>query len=196
MPLLERELEMSPQSLFELPQADFPWWVAHVRSRQEKVLARHVAPLGIPFYLPQRENRKKRGGRGFVSHLPLFPGYFFFRGFAAERLEVLRSNVVVRLLEVSDQELLTRELGDLRRLQEVGATLVPYAPISPGESVRVVEGPFSGYTGRVLREQSRLRLIVSITMLRQTVAVEFSREVLSPVAVSRRSDQSRSAVGF
>src|SRR5262249_48657475 len=156
-----------PQSLFELPPADFPWWVAHVRSRQEKVLARHIAPLEVPFYLPQHENRRRRGGRRLVSHLPLFPGYLFFRGSASQRIAVLRSNVVVRLLEVTDQELLTRELGELRAFQEAGATLTPYVPMAPGSTVRVVEGPFKGYTGKVLREQSRLRLIVSVSMLRQ-----------------------------
>jgi transcription termination/antitermination protein NusG len=196
MPLLERGLDLFPQGLFDLPLAEFPWCVAHVRSRQEKVLARHAEPLGVPFYLPQREQRKKRGGRSFVSHLPLFPGYFFFRGSASARAEVVRSHVVVRLLEVPDQELLTRELRDLRTLQEAGATLVPYVPLAPGDTVRVVDGPFRGYTGQVLREQSRLRLVVSITMLRQTVAVEFSREALSPVAVSRQMGSTRSAVGF
>ena len=196
MPLLERGPDMFPQDLFELSLADFPWWVAHVRSRQEKVLARHVTPLRVPFYLPQREKRRKRGGRSFVSHLPLFPGYFFFRGSAPQRTAVLRSNVVVRLIEVPDQDLLARELRELRALQESGATLVPYEPIAPGTSVRVVEGPFSGYTGRVLREPSRLRLIVSITMLRQAVSVEFSREAVSPVAEPIRFDRTRRAVGF
>jgi transcription antitermination factor NusG len=196
MPLLKRGTDIFPHDLFELSATDLPWWVAHVRSRQEKVLARHVAPLGVPFYLPLRENRKKRGGRGFVSHLPLFPGYFFFRGSASERIEVLRSNVVVRLLEVLDQELLTRELRELRTLQGAGATLVPYAPIAPGTSVRVIEGPFSGYTGRVVREQSRLRLVVSISMLRQAVAVEFGREAVSPLVASQRLGHSQSAVSF
>jgi transcription termination/antitermination protein NusG len=196
MPLLERGPEIFPRGLFELSRTDFPWWVAHVRSRQEKVLARHLATLEVPFFLPQHAKGRRRGGRNLVSYLPLFPGYFFFRGSVRERTAVLRSNVVVRLLDVKDQELLASELRELRALQEAGATLIPYAPIAPGTSVRVVEGPFSGYTGTVLREQSRLRLVVSITMLRQAVAVEFSREVLSPVAVSRRLDSSRSVVGF
>jgi transcription antitermination factor NusG len=196
MPLLKRGTEIFPQSLFELSDTDSPWWVAHVRSRQEKVLARHIAPLEVPFYLPLCENGRRRGGRRFVSHLPLFPGYLFFRGSASQRIAVLKSNVVVRLLEVPDQELLTRELRELRALQEAGATLTPYVPIAPGSTVRVVEGPFSGYTGKVLREQSRLRLIVSISMLRQSVAVEFSRETLVVVAPPRSLDQSRSAVGF
>ena len=59
--------------------------------------------------------------------------------------------------------------------------------------MRVVEGPFKGYTGVVVREAGRLRLIVSVSMLRSAVAVEFERQVLVPAAPSLRSD-SRSAV--
>jgi len=196
MPLLKRGTVAFPEGLFELSDSEFPWCVAHVRSRQEKVLARHLTPLEVPFYLPVRENAKKRGGRNFVSYPPLFPGYFFFRGAGPEKLAVLRSNVVVRLIEVPDQDLLARELRELRSLQEAGATLIPYTPLPPGSSVRVVDGPFSGYTGKVLREQSRLRLIVSISMLRQTVAVEFDREALAPAAPAQQPGQSRIVVGF
>src|SRR5262245_11980370 len=110
MPLLKRGTEIFPHGVFELSEAEYPWCVAHVRSRQEKVLARHASPLEVPFYLPQGPKETRRGGRRFVSYLPLFPGYFFFRGTGPQRTAVLRSNVVVRLLEVPDQELLTREL--------------------------------------------------------------------------------------
>jgi len=47
MPLLKRELDLFPEGLFDLPVESHPWWVAHVKSRQEKALARHLQPLGI-----------------------------------------------------------------------------------------------------------------------------------------------------
>ena len=63
MPLLQRGPEVSPSGLFELSEAELPWWVAHTRSRQEKALARYLLPLGIPFYVPQQEKRIRREGR-------------------------------------------------------------------------------------------------------------------------------------
>src|SRR5690242_9404213 len=59
MPLLKREPDVFPETLFE-SRFEAPWVVAHVRSRQEKVLARFLAPAGIPFYAPQREKRTRR----------------------------------------------------------------------------------------------------------------------------------------
>jgi hypothetical protein len=43
-----------------------------------------------------------------------------------------------------------------------------------------VDGPLRGWTGTVLREKGRLRLVVSVTMLRQAVAAEIDREALAP----------------
>ena len=50
MPLLPKEPQISPETIFDSPD---PWRVAHVRSRQEKVLARHLLQNDIAFYLPQ-----------------------------------------------------------------------------------------------------------------------------------------------
>lgn len=184
MPLLKREPDVFPETLFE---SDFgePWTVAHVRSRQEKVLARFLAAAGIPFYAPQREKRTRRGGRHFVSWLPLFPGYVFFRAAAGQRAIVWRSNVVVRLIDVPDPGRLHGELAQIHRLQRAGARFSPARSLDAGEAVRVVEGPFEGYFGIVVRERSAERLLVSVSLLRRTVAVEFEREMLAPAALRR-----------
>lgn len=184
MPLLQRESEISPRSPLDLAGEAPPWWVAHTRSRQEKALARHLLPLGVSFYLPQVEKRVRRSGRTLTSYLPLFPGYVFFRGAPRERQLAIQSRLIVQVLEVLDQDLLAKELLQLHRLKESGAELVPYQALRPGDAVRVQEGPFQGYSGVVLRGQARLRLVVSITMLRQSVAVEFDRAVLTPAAPS------------
>lgn len=182
MPLLKREPDLSPQELFGLPLERNPWWVARVRSRQEKALARHLRPLGIPYYLPQREKRIRRAGRTFVSHLPLFPGYLFFRGWDDDCYTALRSNLVAQLIEVVDQPLLDAELARLRTLQESGLPLVPHPYIEPGSAVSITDGPFRGYEGIVLRAKGQLRIIVSISMLRTSLALELDREALAPVA--------------
>ena len=184
MPLSKRSIDLYPATLFDLSVEELPWWVAHLRSRQEKALARHLLPLEIPFYLPLREKRVRRSGRTFLSYLPLFPGYLFFRGSAEQRQSALRSNLIVKVLDVTEPGLLSRELLQVRKLQEAGADLVPYLELVPGDPVRVTEGPFRGYTGVVLRAPSRVRLLVSVSMLSQTVAVEFERAVVVPVRMT------------
>jgi len=191
---LKRGPEVYPQGLFDLPPTDLPWTVAHTRSRQEKALVRHLAPLETAFYLPQYERLVWRGGRRLASYIPLFPGYVFLRADAASRAVVFRSGLVVRLLEVRYQDLLQAELRQLRTLQEAGANLVPFTPLAPGDIVTVADGPFRGYRGQVLREQSSVRLIVSVSMLRQSVAVEFDRSCLTRVSGSAAAGEEHSAV--
>ena len=182
MPLLKREPDLFPQDLFDLPVESHPWWVAHVKSRQEKALARHLQPLGIPYYLPQREQKTRRAGRKFVSYLPLFPGYVFLRGTDDARCAALRSNLVAQVIDVVDQPLLDAELGRLRTLQESGLPLVSHPYIEPGSAVSITDGPFRGYEGVVVRGKGPLRIVISISLLRTSFAVELDREALAPLA--------------
>jgi transcription antitermination factor NusG len=181
VPILKSEVAFAPPDLFDLP--DLPWRVAYVRSRQEKELARLLLRVEIPFYLPLAEKRVRRAARWFVSYLPLFPGYVFFRGprdLAAVRRTALADDRVVSVLEAPDQEQLASELRRLWELQESGAALAPHPYLGPGDAVEVVEGPFRGLSGTVLREKGRMRLVVSVTLLRQSVAAEFERDALAP----------------
>jgi len=191
VPILKSEVALSPPDLFDLPDLPatrLPWRVAHVRSRQEKELARLLRGGGVPFYLPLMEKQVRRAGRRFVSYLPLFPGYLFFRGAAAERLTVLASARVVSVIAVLDQRRLDAELRAVWRLEQSGAALAPHPYLAPGDEVRVVDGPFRGLSGVVLREKGRTRLVVSVTLLRQAVAAELEREALAPAGAGERGE--------
>jgi transcription antitermination factor NusG len=180
VPILKREADLYPANLFELSPAEHPWSVAYVRSRQEKGLARHLAGHGVGFYLPQSQKQVRRDGRTLVSHLPLFPGYLFFRGLAAARRTALASNLIVQVLPVLDQGRLDAELAGLWRLQREGLTLVPHPYLGPGDEVEVSDGPLRGLRGTVLREKGELKLVVSVSLLRRSVAAELDRDALIP----------------
>jgi transcription antitermination factor NusG len=174
MPLLPKEPEIFPDDLFE---SGDPWRVAHVGSRKEKALARQLREDGVGYFLPQIEKKTTRGGRRFVSYVPLFPGYVFFRGSAAARQAALRRNVV-SVIDVENQRLLDAELRQIRELQLAGASLVPVDEYVAGDAVRVTEGAFSGYQGTVVRTATGDRLVIAVSLLRKTVSVEFPRAVV------------------
>ncbi len=178
MPLLPKEQDVSSDAVFALSPLTHPWAVAHVRSRQEKVLARHLAQGVIDFYLPQIEQRTRRSGRTFVSHLPLFPGYVFFRGARNARDVVWRSDVAANIIDVPDQEQLTRELRQLFDLQRSGASLIPEEELVPGDPIRITAGSFRGYTGVLLHDRGHDRLVIAVTLLHRQVSVEFPREAV------------------
>lgn len=192
MPLLPKEPDVFPEELFA-SRDHAPWWVAHVRSRQEKLLARHLIQRGIGFFLPQTEREILSGGRRRRSYLPLFPGYVFFRAERSSLADVWKSNVVANLIEVEDQERLHDELGQIRALVESGASLVVYDELVPGDLVRITEGPFKGYSGVITTQKNAERLIVMVSLIRKAVAVEFSRNVvkLAPGAERQRDSSAQ-----
>ena len=178
MPLLPKEAGLFPDELFTLPADTYPWHVAHVRSRQEKVLARRLLEQQIPFYVPQVEKTTERASRRFRSYVPLFSGYVFLRGEDRARDVAVRSGVTVQIIAVDDQELLTAQLGQIHLLQLAGASLQVYEELLPTESVTISDGPFRGYTGAVVRSGRGARLVVSLTLLRRSLLVEFDRPML------------------
>ena len=181
MPILKREPDAFPETIFEINE---PWWVAHVKSRQEKALARYLREHKVPFYLPQMEKRVRRSGRTLVSYLPLFSGYLFFRGGRDERLDALKSNVIVNILAPTDQAEISAELKQLRELQLTNAPLVPHPYVGPGDTVLITDGAFEGYRGVVLKGKGVTRLIVSVSFIRQSVALEIDREFIRPQRIS------------
>lgn len=181
MPILRKESEIYPDDLFISSDSDEPWEVAHVRSRQEKMLARFLRREQIPFYLPQIERKVRRSGRQFISFLPLFPGYVFIRARSRSGI-IWRSHLVVKLVQVPDQQRLSFELKQIRFLQESGASLTPASPgLFVGDPVRICEGVFQDYVGTVIGDKKALRLIVSVSMLNKAVIVEFPRDLLERV---------------
>lgn len=185
MPILKREPDFLPETLFGLSSDRFPWWVVHVRSRQEKVLARECRLREIPFFLPLREHRNRRDPRHRISWLPLFPGYLFVRGdLEHERLELLKTNLCVRVLTVLDQEGLGQDLAQVRRLQELGLSLRAHPELKAGSAVRIAEGPFEGMSGLVTSLKGKNRFIISVRFIHRSVSVELGRDELVPAGKS------------
>jgi len=186
VPILKPEPDLFPEDLFALSPDRFPWWVVHVRSRQEKLLARECRRRGVPFYLPLCEQRSSRDRRGRVAYVPLFTGYLFARGdLEHERLELLKTNLCLQILAVPDQEGLAADLAQVRRLQEMGVPLVPWPELTKGSTVRIAEGPFRGMTGRVTKVKGKSRFIVSVRFIHRSVSVELERDALAPAEPER-----------
>jgi transcriptional antiterminator RfaH len=175
MPILKRELDVFPEELFDYSIEESPWWVAHVRSRQEKMAARESRFLGIPSFLPQYEKSMRRLGRTRTAYLPLFTGYLFFRGGLDSRSEMLRTDRCVRILEVRDQDSLDSDLKQIRRLQLAGVPLVSHPEVKVGDTVRIAEGPFEGISGVIVRERGETRLVVTVRFINKFVSVELDR---------------------
>lgn len=157
------------------------WWIAHTKSRNEKVLAQNLITKSVSYFLPMNWNIRRQKGRTIRSLLPLFPGYLFFCGDENARLEVLRTNRVANILEVENQNKLVDELFQIELALQSGADLRPDNYVEIGQMCRVKAGPLAGLEGKVVQRPGHTRLILQVDMLGQAASVEVNMEMIEIV---------------
>jgi len=157
------------------------WWVAHVKSRNEKALAHDLIRRNINYFLPMSWKVKKQSRRTIKSLLPLFSGYLFFCGEEEQRVELLRTNRVAGLIDVHDQEILVSELAQIENALRAGAPLTPHNYVKIGQRCRIIAGPLCGLVGIVVRSGNSARLLLQVDILGQAAAVEIDVDMIEQI---------------
>ncbi len=177
--------QVAGQSLFALPQ----WYAVRTRSNFEKTIAAELILKGVESYLPATREVHKWTQRKKIVDVPLFPGYVFARfvDTPEDRVRVLRTQGAVRILGSGMQiePVSGLELDSIRRLLESAVPFVRHPFLREGSWVRVKRGPLADLEGLFVRAKGPGRLLLSVTMLSQSVATEIDAcdvEVIRPPA--------------
>ena len=148
------------------------WHVLHVKSRQEKALAEELELRDIAYFLPLTRQPRVYGRRKALVEVPLFPGYVFLKGTPDETYTADRTGRVARIIRVSDQERIGRELANVRLALIRDRHPDPYPYLREGLRVRVKYGPLEGLEGLIESKYKRDRLILRVEVLGQAVSLE------------------------
>jgi transcription antitermination factor NusG len=164
----------------EKPICDFMglWRVAHTKSRNEKALAQDLIHKQVSYFLPMTWKVQHKSGRKTRTLLPLFSSYLFFCGGENERLEVLRTNRVANIIEVTDQQKLLDELSKIEQALRKGACLESHPYVKTGQRCRVTAGPLMGMEGIVLKTRAAARLILQVDILGQAASIEIDLDTI------------------
>ena len=184
MPILSQETFIYPNDLLTEPdhvEAGRRWYVLHTRPRQEKSVAREMLSEAAPFYLPVIQHRRRAKGRVVAPLIPLFTSYLFLHGNREHRLSALKTNRLVKLLEVEDQDELWRDLRQLHHLMASGLPVTKVDRLEPGDRVEICSGPLAGLHGVVLRSATRRRFVIEVNFLQRGAAVEVDDYAIAPV---------------
>lgn len=154
------------------------WWVAHTKSRNEKALAWQMLKKQISYFLPMSEKVSKSRGRTTRSLLPLFTGYLFFCANEDQRVEVLQTNRVAKLIEVSDQDKLIADLAPIEKVLRQGENLQLHKYIKAGQKCRVIAGPLMGAEGVACQDSEQLKLVMQVDILGQATSVEIAADMI------------------
>lgn len=168
--------DTEPDALREA--AGLPWHVLWTRSNYEQRVYDQLAAKGFRLFLPRVRAWSRRGGLRHVEHLPMFPGYVFLHHNVDKGayLEVRRTTGLVRLLGERWDRLAVvpqEEIAAIQRMLSARMPILPHPYLRDGQRVRIKAGPLADVEGILIRSKpNKGLLVVSITMLRRSVAVE------------------------
>ena len=151
-----------------------PWYVLHVKPRTEKRVFGHLQTLRVFRYLPLYKKVTKVQRRKVTRELPLFPGYVFARLGPAERLTMLKTQLIARMIDVTDPRRMIHQLRQIAHAGRLPVDLKAVESYSVGEHVRMTSGPFRGIEGYVQRKGARATLVLELEILGRAVEVSVS----------------------
>jgi transcription antitermination factor NusG len=150
------------------------WLAVRVRSNFEKHVSSSIHNIGIEEFLPlyQRQARGHRAQDKVTQ--PLFSGYVFCRASTDERPTVLRIPGVVDFLGFNKRAIPIEEaeIDAVRRLVQGSLPICAWPFMRAGQRIRIATGPLLGLEGIVLHLKSTWCVVVSVTLLQRSVAVE------------------------
>jgi transcription antitermination factor NusG len=168
---------------------DFPelWFALRVKSHCEKAVANIAQNKGFEGFVPVYKSSRRWSDRVRALELPLFPGYVFCRLNPQHRLPLLTIPGALYFagngkvpVPIDDAE-----IAAIQAAVHSGLLTEPYAFLEVGQRVRLEVGPLMGMEGILVETPNQQRLVVSVTLLKRSVAVTVERHWATPV--TRRS---------
>jgi transcription antitermination factor NusG len=161
-----------------------PWFALHVRSRSEQVVAASLHSKGYQEFLPLYRVRNRWSDRLREVDLPMFPGYVFCRFDPARRLPIVTTPSVVSVVGLGKmpQPVETAEIEAIQALAKSGLPALPWPYLRAGAPVRIERGALEGLEGILTAVKNEYRVVLSITLLHRSVAVEIDRDWVRPIS--------------
>jgi len=158
------------------------WFALLVKPRHEKAVSAALRSKHYEEFLPLRGVRRKWSDRFKVVELPLLAGYTFCRFDPNDKVYVLRTPGVRKVVGwgAAPVPVEDAEIQALQAVIHAGLPAAPCAYLRTGQLIRLDRGPLSGLRGLLLQRRGGSRLVVSITLLQRSVSVEVEQAWISP----------------
>ena len=159
------------------------WFAVQVKTTHEKRVASSFDYAGYEWFLPLYGCRRRWSDRIKHVDLPLFPGYIFCRFTPCARVPVLKTPSVLRItgIGLTPTPIDEHEIAALQRVVKSGAGVSPYPFLGAGQRVRIDNGSLRGLEGFIADVRQRDRLIISVSLLQRSVAVEIDSTWVIPI---------------
>lgn len=159
------------------------WYAIQTRSRHEKVVRDQLAAKGITHLLPLWRKRSAWKDRIKVIEVPLFGGYLFGYFALRDRIAVLETVGVARLVGIGGRPVPVPD-EQIAAVQTMVEQRLPYDPhpyLVEGMRVRIKRGILVGAEGILVAKKQKHRLVISVDLIQQAVAVDIDSVDVEPL---------------
>lgn len=165
------------------------WYGIRVRTRWEQSARALLSGKGYETLLPTYKARRRWAGRLREIAAPLFPGYVFCYFDVNKRLPVLVTPGVIAVVGRGRTPIPIEasEISSIQAMVASGLPIEPWPYLEIGQKVRIEEFALRGVEGVLIGFKGNRRIIVSISLLCRSVAVEIDRAGISPVGTASLS---------
>jgi transcription antitermination factor NusG len=148
-----------------------------VKPRHEWTVSAGLREQGFTDFLPTYSERHIWSDRSKLVEMPLFPGYVFGAFALRDKLQVLRTPGVRSIVSFSKMPCPVddAELEAIRVAIRSGLPVEPWPVTGVGQKVRVESGPLYGLEGTLLQDKGAYRVVIAVSLLNRSVAVEIDR---------------------
>lgn len=180
------------ESTATVSNSNLAWYALQVRSRKENYVASQITGSGYECLLPTYKSIRQWSDRKKELEQPLFPGYLFCRFNFQDRRALVTTPGVLQIvgngrvaIPVADEE-----ISALRLAVTSGMPKQPWPYLEVGQRVRVNYGTLTGLEGILVKIKGNHRVVLSISLLQRSVAMEVDATWLSPIAAVHKQNTS------
>ncbi len=175
---------------------NYSWFALQTRSRYEHFVASMLRGKGYELFLPVYVSQRRWSDRTKNLELPLFPGYLFCRFDPTDRLPIIVTPGIVQVVGTGKNPVpvADEEVAALQSAVKSGLPREPCQFLQIGQRVRVERGPLCGLDGILTGFKGHHRLVLSVTLLQRSVAIQVEESWVRPIVQHRVCTQSPIAV--
>lgn len=169
------------------------WYALQLRTRWESSTATLLSGKGYRTFLPTSKTLKRESGKWTELEVPLFPGYAFCHFNAHNRLPILVTPGVIAVVgrgripvPVEDSE-----IEAIQRAVCTGLRVEPWPYLEVGQLVRIEGGALCGTEGILTGFKGTRRIVLSVSLLRRSVALEIDRCEVRAIQSPRKTEERR-----
>ena len=159
------------------------WFGLMVKPRFEKSVAALLRAKGYEEFVPITVRKQQWSDRCKTIEFPLFPRYVFCRFGFDNRVPILNTPGVLRVVGFGPKPcpVPDEEIDALRIAVQSGVPLWNCDYLVFGQKVKVLNGPLTGVEGLFVESKANARIVLSVHLLQRSVYAEVDLNSTVPV---------------